>query len=68
MGAMGWYYNAGNGVYYWTTSGDMSATQFAREVGSIIGKSLSASDVSEVKRQSEFDAMKKRASQAIYLS
>ena len=41
-----WTYNAGNGVYYWTESFTMSATQFAREVSSKVDKSLSSSDVS----------------------
>lgn len=67
MGSYAWYYHAGNGVYYWTYSHDMSTTQFAREVSKLIGKSLTASDISAANRQADLDAAKRRSSQMIYI-
>ncbi len=61
-----WTYNAGNGVYYWTESFTMSATQFAREVSSKVDKSLSSSDVS-AETKSGMDAVERRARQLIYI-
>lgn len=66
--SVAWYYNAGNRVYYWTESYNMSTTQFAREVSHRIGKSISASDVSACERQSDLDSKRKIASQFIYIS
>lgn len=61
-----WTYNAGNGVYYWTKSFNMSATQFAREVSSKVDKSLSSSDVS-AETKSGMNAVERRARQLIYI-
>ena len=68
MSSYAWYYNAGNGIYYWTNSYDMSASQFAREVSSIVGRSLSASDVSAASGQSDLNSVERRARQMIYIS
>lgn len=60
-GAYAWSYNAGNGVIYWGKAFNMSAYQFARDVSSLIGKSLRDSDVSEVKSKTELESVKTRA-------
>lgn len=65
MGAYAWYYNAGGGTYYWTPSYTMSATQFAMEVSRLIGRTISASDISVAKRQSELDAAEERSTEMI---
>ncbi len=61
MGAYAWYYNAGHGVYYWTESYSMSASQFASEVSDRIGIRITASDTSVAYRQSDMDAVESRA-------
>lgn len=68
MGYYAWYYNAGDKLYYWTESYNMSTTQFANEVSRLVGKNLDASDISAASRQSDLDAMERRASQTIHLS
>ena len=67
MGSFAWLYNAGNGIYYWTESYNMSTTQFAREVSRLTGKSLSASDISAANRQADLDAAERRSTQMIYV-
>ncbi len=67
MAAYGWYYYAGNLTYYWTESYTMSATQFAREVSRYTGEKLTASDISEAKRQADIDRIKRIASKLIYI-
>lgn len=67
MGSVAWYYNAGQGLYYWTEAYKMSATQFAREVSDMLGTDITAGDISAASRQSEVDAMKRRASTLIYV-
>lgn len=66
--AIAWYYNAGNMVYYWTESYTLSATQFAREVSLLTGKTISASDVSACERQADLDKKRRIASEFIYVS
>lgn len=61
MGAYAWYYNAGCGVYYWTESYSMSATQFANTVSNAIGRKITASDTSVAYRQADMEAVKSRA-------
>ncbi|MBR3591612.1 MAG: hypothetical protein IKL46_02040 [Clostridia bacterium] len=68
MGCMAWYYNAGQGVYYWTEGYTLSATQFANKVSQMLGKSVTAGDVSAAMRQSDIDSMNRRASTLIYVS
>lgn len=67
MGSYAWYYHGDNRTYYWTESYNMSATQFAREVSRMIGKSLSASDISAASRQADIDRIKRIASTVIYV-
>lgn len=67
MGSYAWYYHADDRVYYWTESYTMSATQFAREVSRLTGKSLSASDISAANRQADVDRLKRIASSLIYV-
>lgn len=68
MGAnYAWYYNAGDRTYYWTESFNMSATQFANEVSELIGKPLTASDVSAADKKG-YDSMLRRAARTIYVS
>ena len=67
MGSFAWYYHAENFVYYWTGSHEMSATQFAREVSRMTGKSLSASDISEAKRQADIDRIERVAKQLVHV-
>lgn len=66
-GSYAWYYNAGQGTYYWTESYTMSATQFAREVSEMTGRNLSASDISAANRQSDIDGVQRRATTLIYV-
>ena len=67
MGSYAWYYHADDRVYYWTESYTMSATQFAREVSRLTGRSLSASDISAANRQADVDRIKRIASSLIYV-
>ncbi len=67
VAAFAWYYNAGQGTYYWTESYTMSTFQFAREVSRLTGESLSESDISEAHRQADLDAIKRRARNIIYV-
>lgn len=67
MGSYAWYYHADDRVYYWTESYNMSATQFAHEVSHMIGKSLTASDISATSRQADIDRIKRIASTVIYV-
>lgn len=67
MGSYAWYYNAGNRKYYWTRSYVMSATQFAREVSELTGKTLTASDISAADRQADIDRIEKLADTLIYI-
>lgn len=67
MGSYAWYYHADDRVYYWTESYNMSATQFAREVSHMTGKSLTASDISAASRQADIDRIKRIASSVIYV-
>ena len=67
MGSYAWYYHADGRTYYWTESYNMSATQFAREVSRLTGKSLSASDISAASRQADVDRLKNIASPLIYV-
>ena len=68
MGAYAWYYNAGGGKYYWSWSYDFSASQFAQEVSSRIGRTVTASDISYASNQHDLDKMKERASSVTQLS
>lgn len=67
MASYAWYYHADGYTYYWTESYNMSATQFAREVSHLTGKSLSASDISSASRQADLDRIKRIASTLIYV-
>lgn len=67
MGSYAWYYHDDNRTYYWTESYNMSATQFAREVSRMTGKSLSASDISVAYRQADLDRIRRIASTLIYV-
>ena len=67
MGAYAWYYNAGQGVYYWTESYSMSATQFANEVSERIGRTITASDTSVAYRRADMDAVEYRAMSLIHI-
>ena len=67
MGSYAWYYHADGRTYYWTESYNMSATQFAREVSRMTGKSLTASDISAASRQADVDRLKNIASPLIYV-
>ncbi len=67
MANLVWYYNAGNGVYYWTESYSMSVTQFALKVSQELGKTITASDTSAATKKINVDAMKARASTLIHL-
>lgn len=68
MAHCAWYYYAGRGVYYWTESYTLSATQFAEKVSEAIGKMITAADISAVKRQSDIESVKKSAQTLIYVS
>lgn len=68
MGSIAWYYNAGQGTYYWTESYTLSASQFAYEVSRMIGRSISASDVSAAYSQHDLNGVESRASIMIYVS
>lgn len=61
MSAIAWYYNVGDGIYYWADSWSMSATEFANKVSSEIGKNLTAADISAPTKLSDVEAMKRRA-------
>lgn len=67
MGCYAWYYNAGQGVYYWGKAFEMTCTYFAHEVSNIIGESLGPSDVSAANSKSEMDAVERRANRLIYI-
>lgn len=67
MGSYAWYYHADGRTYYWTESYNMSATQFAREVSRLTGKSLTASDISAASRQADVDRLKNIANPLIYV-
>jgi hypothetical protein len=67
MGAYAWYYNAGRGIYYWTESYSMSATQFANEVSDIIGRRITASDTSVAYRQADMDSVAARATSLYHI-
>ena len=67
MGSYAWYYHADGRTYYWTESYKMSATQFAREVSRMTGKSLTASDISAACREADVDRLKNIASPLIYV-
>lgn len=67
MGSYAWYYHADGRTYYWTESYSMSATQFAREVSRLTGKSLSASDISAASRQADIDRIQRIAHPLIYV-
>lgn len=67
MASYAWYYHADGFTYYWTESYNMSATQFARVVSEMTGKSLTASEVSAANRQADIDRIKKIASTLIYV-
>jgi len=49
------YYDSRSMTTYYTESYSMSASNFAQEVSILIGKTISASDVQDVKRQSDLD-------------
>lgn len=66
MGAFAWYYNAGQGTYYWTEAYNMSASNFAQKVSVLVKQPISAADTSSATK-SNFEAMKKRATNTIHI-
>lgn len=68
MAHIAWYYNTGEGTYYWTESWTLSVTEFANKVSQLMGKEIKPGDTSAVIKKSSLEAMKRRASTLIYVS
>ena len=66
MAYYAWYYNAGQGTYYWGESFKMSCTQFAQEVSSLTGKKLGPGDISAATKN-DMDKVERRASNLIHI-
>lgn len=68
MGSYAWIYHAEGRTYYWTESYTLSATEFANQVSYMIGKRITASDVSAATREADLDRIRKIADKLIYVS
>lgn len=63
-----WYYlDTGNDTCYWCYSNEMSVTDFASIVSSIIGKHISASDTSHASNNKDLERHKEYASHCIHV-
>lgn len=67
MGCYAWYYNAGQGTYYWGEAFMMSCTHFAQEVSKFTGENLGPSDVSAANSKAEMIAVERRALRLIHI-
>ncbi len=67
MACYAWYYNDGNGTYYWAEAFKISCTSFAQEVSALTGKRLGPGDVSAAVNKSEMDKAERRASKLIHI-
>ncbi len=67
MGCYAWYYNAGQGTYYWGEAFEMSCTYFAQQVSELTGRNLGPSDVFAANSKTEMNAVERRASNLIHI-